>query len=165
MKSRMRGISLLELAFVGALIGILAWVLIGRLAALQSEARGVQLRMGAAAAMANARLLQLKCPGEAEPACLAQALSATRRAATAGPQASEPSQPSRNAGPMGRLYAIASASGLTQHVGMGPNAWRWRELDAQRLELQLGGVNECRFRLRWDHGSTAAVVEDVSDRC
>lgn len=161
----MHGFTLFEMAVVGSVIALSAWLLIARLSALTGEARRVQLRMAAAAANANARLLALKCPGESEPVCLEKALSETRRSAAAGPQQREASPPIGRSGPMGRLYAIASASGLTQHVGMGPNAWRWRELDALRLEMQLGGVTDCHFLLRWDLSSAAAVVEDVSDRC
>lgn len=156
----------LEFAVVVTVLGVLAWVLHERFAAIHSEARSVQLRMAAATVRSNAQLLQLKCPDWIELRCLQAALAGLRRADLRGsarieaqPPPEWPAQPG-----LRRLWAIASASGLLQ-PGERPGDWRLRPLDAERLEFSLVGVTDCRFVLHAHVNTQSVSVEDSESRC
>lgn len=153
----------LEFAVVVAVLGVLAWVLRARFDAIQAEARSVQLRMAAEAARSNARLLQLKCPDWADLACMQRVLTELRRASLQVPLAAEaqqidnwPAEPGQQ-----RLQALASATGLSDLRA----GWRLRPLGAERLEVTLSNVNECRFVLHADIKARIIRAEDIQSRC
>lgn len=156
----------LEFAVVIVVLGLLAWVLRERFDAIRAEARSVQLRMAAEAARSNAQLLQLKCPDWADRGCAVRALDGLRRAKLAGPQPGEPQRPPAwpTEAAQQRLFAIASATGLTQSASA-ELTWRLRPLGASRLEIALIGVIDCRFMLLADVNSHTVSVEDIQPRC
>ncbi len=144
-------------------LGVLAWVLSERFAAIHSEARAVQLRMAAEAARINAQLLQLKCPDWTDRPCALAVLAGLRRAALQGPVVAESQRPvAWPVEPMQqRLLAIASATGLADSLA----GWRLRPLGEERLEVAMVGVNECRFVLHADIKARIIRVEDSQSRC
>ena len=156
---------LLEFAVVIVILGVLAGVLRGRFEAIQSEARSVQLRMAAEAVRSNAQLLQIKCPDWADADCLQRALAGLQRPSLR-PEAGDAELLAPASLPGGlaqqRLWAAVSATGLPTGQGA---AWSARPLAADRLELALLGVTDCRFLLRADVSQRSIRVEDIQSVC
>lgn len=150
--------SLFEFAIVAAVIGLLAVLLLQRLAETASDARRVQLRMAAESLRLNVAVLQSRCGQALDVACWNRLLAGRQQASLRERSAPAPTASPADASPFGLLRSAALAAGLDE-------GWDWLQPDAGRLQLSPRGVAHCRLELAWTPANAAVQVRTLEDRC